>query len=60
MNSLLAALGLVLVIEGVLPLLAPALWREGFRKLLELSDGQMRFVGLIALLGGLALVAAAR
>lgn len=60
MNSLLAAFGMVLVIEGILPFLAPKLWREGFRKFLELSDGQMRFIGLIALLSGLALVIAAR
>lgn len=60
MNSLLAALGLMLVLEGLLPFLAPRVWREGFRKLLELSDGQMRFVGLVALVGGVALVAAAR
>lgn len=60
MNSLLAAFGLVLVIEGILPFLSPRLWREGFRKLLELSDGQVRFVGLAALLGGLALVVVAR
>jgi len=38
----LAAIGLVLVIEGVLPFAAPAMWREGFRRVLELRDGQLR------------------
>ena len=56
MNSLLAALGLMLVLEGALPFLAPTLWRETFRKLLELSDGQLRFMGLISMLLGLGIV----
>ncbi len=60
MNSLLAALGLVLVLEGVLPFLAPSLWRDTFRKLLDLSDGQLRFMGLISMLMGLGIVFATR
>ena len=43
---LLTALALMLIIEGLLPFLVPGLWRETFRRLTELSDGQMRFVGL--------------
>ena len=45
----LAACALVLVLEGLLPLLAPRVWRDAFRRLIELSDGQLRFVGLISL-----------
>lgn len=56
MNSLLAAVGLVLVLEGVLPFLTPRMWRDTFRKLLELSDGQLRFMGLISMLLGLGIV----
>ena len=56
MNSLLAAVGLVLVLEGLLPFLFPRLWRDTFRKLLELSDGQLRFMGLISMLVGLGIV----
>ena len=56
MNSLLAAVGLVLVLEGLLPFLTPRLWRDTFRKLLELSDGQLRFMGLISMLVGLGIV----
>lgn len=55
-TSLLAALALMLVLEGVLPFLAPALWRETFRKMTEMSDGQLRFVGLTSMLGGLLLL----
>ena len=51
--NLLAAIALMLVIEGILPFVSPALWRETFRKMIELSDGQLRFVGLGSMLGGL-------
>jgi uncharacterized protein YjeT (DUF2065 family) len=55
-TSLLVALALMLVLEGILPFLAPALWRETFRKMTEMSDGQLRFVGLTSMLGGLLLL----
>ncbi len=60
MNSLFAAFGLVLVLEGILPFLTPRLWREAFRKMLELSDGQLRFMGLFSMLAGLGIVLIAR
>jgi uncharacterized protein YjeT (DUF2065 family) len=53
-ESLLAAFALVLVIEGLLPLAAPRLWRESFRKLVDLTDGQLRFIGLVSIVIGLA------
>jgi uncharacterized protein YjeT (DUF2065 family) len=48
-ETFLAACGLVLLLEGVLPLVAPATWREAFRRLTQLTDGQLRFVGLISM-----------
>jgi hypothetical protein len=51
--NLLAAFALMLVIEGILPFVSPAVWRETFRKMTELSDGQLRFIGLGSMLGGL-------
>ena len=56
MNSLLLAFGLVLVLEGILPFLTPRIWREAFRKMLDLNDGQLRFMGLLSMLAGLSLV----
>jgi uncharacterized protein YjeT (DUF2065 family) len=47
------ALALMLVLEGLLPFLAPATWRDMFRRLLDLSDGQIRFIGLALILSGL-------
>jgi hypothetical protein len=52
----LLAFGLMLVLEGVLPFLAPASWRQTFRRMIELKDGQLRFVGLTSMLGGLAII----
>ena len=49
MDSLWAALAMLLILEGLLPFCAPGLWRETFRKVMELSDGQLRFVGLISI-----------
>ena len=52
----LAAIGLLLVIEGLLPFAAPAAWREAFRRVIELRDGQIRFMGAAALAGGVFLL----
>lgn len=46
----------MLVIEGVLPFLFPDVWRETFRKLVTLTDGQLRFVGITSMLSGLLLL----
>lgn len=54
-DILLAGLALMLILEGVLPFLAPRIWRETFRRVIELSDGQLRFVGLASILIGVAL-----
>jgi uncharacterized protein YjeT (DUF2065 family) len=56
----LMALALMLILEGVLPFLAPNLWRDTFRKITQLSDGQIRFVGMSSMLVGLLLLLLAR
>lgn len=55
-NTLFTALGLMLVIEGVLPLLLPQAWRDTFRRMIDLKDGQLRFVGLASVAVGLLLI----
>jgi uncharacterized protein YjeT (DUF2065 family) len=52
-DILVSALALMLVIEGILPFVAPRAWRETFRRLVELSDGQIRFAGLASMAAGL-------
>jgi len=59
-ETFLAALALMLVLEGVLPLFAPRAWREAFTRMLELTDGQLRFVGLMSFGMGLLLLFLAR
>ena len=46
----------MLVFEGVLPFLAPQAWRQTFQRMIELKDGQLRFVGLISMATGLLLL----
>jgi len=55
-SILMTAVALMLIIEGVLPFLLPAVWRDAFRRLTEMSDGQIRFVGLSSMLAGLLLL----
>ncbi len=53
---LFTAVGLMLVIEGILPFTVPPLWRQTFRRMTEMSDGQLRFVGIFSMLAGLLLL----
>jgi len=56
MSTFLLALGLMLVIEGLLPFASPRIWRETFRRAIELADGQLRFIGLTSVMLGLVLI----
>ena len=56
-TSLGLAFAMMLVLEGLLPLVAPASWRETFRRVSELRDGQIRFFGLASVATGLTLIA---
>jgi uncharacterized protein YjeT (DUF2065 family) len=52
----LLGLAMMLVVEGMIPFVSPGLWRETFSKLVTLTDGQLRFVGITAMLSGLLLL----
>jgi uncharacterized protein len=58
--TFLMAFALMLVLEGVLPFVAPGVWRDTFRRITQLTDGQIRFVGLSSILVGLLLLVWAR
>lgn len=47
-TSLVVALGLMLLVEGIFPFLFPRQWRETFIRITQLADGQIRFIGLVA------------
>lgn len=51
-----AAIALMLVIEGILPFTSPRVWRDVFRKLTEMTDGQIRFAGLSSMMVGLVIL----
>ncbi len=50
---------MMLILEGLLPLIAPHAWRETMTRILTLKDGQLRFVGLASVAGGLLMLAMA-
>ena len=52
MTSFLYALCLVLLFEGLLPLISPQTWRETFKRLVILKDGQLRYMGLTSVISG--------
>ncbi len=55
-STLLVAFALMLVLEGLVPFLAPGAWRNTFRRLIQLTDGQIRFIGLTSMLAGIILL----
>ena len=56
MQDLFAALALVLVLEGIMPFMAPSRYREAIRKISDLDDGLLRKVGLASMIVGLVLL----
>ena len=55
-KSLLAAFGLVLVIEGIIPFIAPERWRQTILYLAKQKNSFIRRLGLILMLIGLMVV----
>jgi uncharacterized protein len=56
-DLLLGAMALMLLVEGLLPLLSPATWRQVFERATRMSDGQIRFLGLMSVTAGVLLLA---
>ena len=55
-DVVLGACALMLIAEGLLPFLSPTAWRRVFERAMQMSDGQIRFLGLSCMLTGLALL----
>ena len=53
LDTLLMALGLMLILEGLMPMISPFKWRNLFEQLLQLEDGQIRFFGMFMVVCGL-------
>lgn len=60
MSFVLLAIGLVLVLEGLVLALAPLRLQEALEFLARLTRDQCRAVGLVAFSGGVVLIACAR
>jgi uncharacterized protein len=56
LESLGAAFALMLVLEGILPFVAPDAWRSTFRKIAEMPPNRIRIGGLISMALGLILL----
>jgi len=55
-QDLLTALALVLIIEGLLPLLAPATWQKAMQELSKSNPRVIRIGGIISMLAGAVLL----
>ncbi len=55
-DLVLGALALMLIVEGLLPFVSPRNWRQVFERAIRMSDGQIRFIGLMSILAGLMLL----
>ena len=55
-NDLLAAIGIYLILEGLLPFANPMAWRQGLVLISRLRNGQLRFVGMVSVATGLLLL----
>ena len=55
-NDLLAAIALILVIEGVMPFLSPATVRRTMQQLTQLPDRVLRTIGLASMVCGVVLL----
>jgi uncharacterized protein len=55
-TAALMAVALLLVMEGLPLLIAPARWREVIQRVSSLADGQLRFFGLVIVLIGAGLL----
>lgn len=60
LTDLLGALGLLLVIEGVLPFLSPRRFRQALLQFSAVEDRAMRTVGLLCMVGGILLLNAVK
>ncbi|MCA3018781.1 MAG: DUF2065 domain-containing protein [Rhodocyclaceae bacterium] len=55
-DVLLAGGALMLIFEGIMPFVAPEAWKKTMRQVVDLSSGQLRFVGMLAIAAGLFLL----
>jgi uncharacterized protein YjeT (DUF2065 family) len=55
-HDLLLALALLLVLEGLLPFLSPAGFKQAMQMIVQMSDKQLRISGLVSMIAGVLLM----
>jgi uncharacterized protein YjeT (DUF2065 family) len=55
-GDLLAALALVMIIEGIIPFLSPRGFKESMLKILQMDDRALRIMGLLSMVAGVILL----
>ena len=59
-TDLLSALGLMLIIEGLLPWASPQRWRKMMQQIGETTDNNLRAIGAVSMLAGMLILYFAR
>jgi uncharacterized protein YjeT (DUF2065 family) len=54
--SFLLALGLMLILEGLMPMVLPRLWKSLFEQMLKMEEGQIRFFGMLMVIAGMSVI----
>ncbi len=55
-DSIVLAIGLVLVIEGLFPLFFTQSWKEAFTRITNQKNGQIKFYGLLSVIIGIMII----
>jgi len=55
-GSIVLAIGLVLVIEGLFPLFFTQIWKEAFTRITNQKNGQIKFYGLLSVIIGIMVI----
>lgn len=51
-HPIIAALALLLIIEGITPFISPQAWRQLLSQLIQMSDKSLRIMGAVMMLTG--------
>ncbi|MGY8855023.1 DUF2065 domain-containing protein [Methylophilaceae bacterium Uisw_097] len=55
-GSIVLAIGLVLVIEGIFPLFFTQLWKDTFIRITNQKNGQIKYYGLLSVIIGIMVI----
>ena len=55
-DTIVLAIGLVLVIEGLFPLFFTQIWKDAFTRITNQKNGQIKFYGLLSVIIGIMII----